>query len=43
MAYNKPIEFIESRIFEKQVNALLSDDEFALFLGFCFRIPKQAP
>jgi hypothetical protein len=31
MAYNKSMEFIESHIFEKQVNALLSDDEFALF------------
>jgi hypothetical protein len=28
------MEFIESHIFEKQVDALLSDDEFALFQGF---------
>lgn len=31
MAYNKFMEFIESHIFEKQVNALLSDDAFELF------------
>jgi mRNA-degrading endonuclease RelE of RelBE toxin-antitoxin system len=36
MAYNNFMEFIESHIFEKQVNALLSDDEFALFQGFLF-------
>ena len=34
------MEFIESHIFEKQVNALLSDDEFALFQGFLFSNPK---
>jgi hypothetical protein len=33
MAYHEFMEFIESHIFEKQVNALLSDDEFALFQG----------
>ena len=40
MAYNRFMEFIESHIFEKQVNALLSDDEFALFQGFLFSNPK---
>ena len=40
MAYNDFMEFIESHIFEKQVNALLSDDEFALFQGFLFSNPK---
>jgi hypothetical protein len=34
------VEFIESHIFEKQVNALLSDDEFALFQGFLSSNPK---
>jgi len=34
------MEFIESHIFEKQVDALLSDDEFALFQGFLFSNPK---
>jgi putative transcriptional regulator len=34
------MEFVESHIFEKQVNALLSDDEFALFQGFLFSNPK---
>ncbi len=43
MAYSEFVEFIESHIFEKQVNASLSDDEFALFQGFCSRIPKRAP
>jgi len=43
MAYNNFMEFIESHIFEKKMNALLSDDEFALFQGFLFSIPKQAP
>jgi hypothetical protein len=40
MACNDFMEFIESHIFEKQVNALLSDDEFALFQGFLFSNPK---
>jgi hypothetical protein len=40
LAYHKFMEFIESHIFEKQVNALLSDDEFALFQGFLFSNPK---
>ena len=40
LAYNKSMEFIESHIFEKQVNALLSDDEFALFQGFLFSNPR---
>jgi hypothetical protein len=34
------VEFIESHIFEKQVDGLLSDDEFALFQGFLFSNPK---
>jgi len=34
------MEFIESHIFEKKINALLSDDEFALFQGFLFSNPK---
>jgi len=34
------MEFIESHIFEKQVNKLLSDDEFAMFQGFLFSNPK---
>jgi len=34
------VEFIESHIFEKQANALFSDDEFALFQGFLFSNPK---
>jgi hypothetical protein len=37
LAYDK---FIESHIFYKQVSALLSDDEFALFQGFLFSNPK---
>jgi len=40
LAYNRFMEFIESHTFEKQVNALLSDDEFALFQGFLFSNPK---
>ena len=40
MAYYALMEFIESQIFEKQVNALLSDDEFALLQGFLFSNPK---
>ena len=40
LAYTMLMEFIESHIFEKQVNALLSDDEFALFQGFLFSNPK---
>jgi len=40
MAYTVFMEFIESHIFEKQVNALLSDDEFALFQGFLFSNPR---
>jgi hypothetical protein len=43
VAYYQTVEFIESHIFEKQVDALLSDDEFALFKAFCSRTPKQAP
>jgi len=34
------MEFIESNIFERQVDGLLSDDEFALFQGFLFSNPK---
>jgi mRNA-degrading endonuclease RelE of RelBE toxin-antitoxin system len=34
------VEFIESNIFEKQVDGLLSDDEFAMFQGFLFSNPK---
>jgi putative transcriptional regulator len=37
---HKFMEFVESQIFEKQVSALLSDDEFALFQGFLFSNPK---
>jgi hypothetical protein len=40
LAYNEFMKFLESHIFEKQVNALLSDDEFALFQGFLFSNPK---
>jgi len=34
------MEFIESHIFEKQVNGLLGDDEFAMFQGYLFSNPK---
>jgi hypothetical protein len=34
------MEFIESHIFERQFDAVLSDDEFALFQGFFFSNPK---
>jgi hypothetical protein len=34
------MEFIESHVFEKQVDGLLSDDEFAMFQGFLFSNPK---
>ena len=34
------MEFIESHIFEKQVDGLLSDDEFAMLQGYLFSNPK---
>jgi mRNA-degrading endonuclease RelE of RelBE toxin-antitoxin system len=40
VAYYQTVEFIESHVFEKQVDALLSDDEFALLQGFLFSNPK---